>query len=110
VWLAATNKNDFIRSVLALSEAWGQVARAPDVRGTYERWAIVFVVPYVLKSLVEDANRHAERIEEIVTSLSEKFPTAAMAWSFPAGKRKLLSKRRLGTYYPGNIVLLARRT
>ncbi len=94
----------------AFEKALGQVAKYPDGRGAYRRGAIVFVVPWITRKLVDQPDVLAERLRTLVYEIIDTRPNADVAWSFPVAKRRLPSKRKRlrGRYFPGIVLVLER--
>lgn len=108
VWLAhTTGRNARKRVQDALTRSFTEVWTAPDGAGRYRRFGLVFVAPWVRKRVVKDPDRLAQSLEGLVDEMKDAHPSAALAWAFPAGKRRLVSKRHTGRYYPGILLLLA---
>jgi len=110
LWLRWTNRTRATpRVAKAINSAMAQVVRYPHGRGRYRQAAVVFVVPWVTAKLADKPDEMEHRLRDLVDELKGLKGGAALAWSFPAVSRGLLSTRRPGRCYPGVVMVLSGR-
>jgi hypothetical protein len=108
LWLPWTLRGSaFARVDHALRRAWLEVNTAPDVSGHYRRFGLVFVAPWVRRSLGSSPDVFDTRLRAFVDEMKTAYDAAIVAWAFPGAKRWMRSKRYRGRYYPGVLMVLA---